>query len=108
MVRLPPLTTLPVLEATARLGSVSAAAEELHVTHGAVSHQIKSLEEFLGVKLFVRSGRGVALTVEGESLAGVVRESLEKIAGAVETLKPAAREHTLTISVLPSFASRWL
>lgn len=108
MPRLPPLTTLPVLEAAARLKSFSAAAEELHVTHGAVSHQIKSLEEFLGVKLFARSGRGVALTTEGESLAATVRDALGTIAGAVETLKPAARENTLTISVLPSFASRWL
>lgn len=108
MARLPPMTTLPVLEASARLGSFSLAAEELHVTHGAVSHQIRSLEEFLGMKLFVRSGRGVALTVEGELLAGATREALEKIEETIESLKPAARENTLVISVLPSFASRWL
>jgi LysR family glycine cleavage system transcriptional activator len=108
MPRLPPLSTLPVLEAAARLKSISLAADELHVTHGAVSHQIKSLEEFLGVKMFVRSGRGVVPTIEGELLAEATREALEKIAGTIESLKPAAREHTLVISVLPSFASRWL
>jgi len=64
MKRLPPLSTLPVLEAAARLQSFSAAAEELHVTHGAVSHQIRSLENHLGVAMFVRTGRRVVLTPE--------------------------------------------
>ncbi len=106
--RLPPLTTLPVLEAAARLGSYSLAAEELHVTHGAVSHQIRSLEESLGVKLFVRQGRGVTLTAEGARFAEAVRNALDNVSGAVEELHPAARANKLVISVLPSFASRWL
>ena len=59
MRKLPPLSTLPVLEAAARLSSFSAAAEELHVTHGAISHQIRSLEEYLGVPVFARIGDGV-------------------------------------------------
>lgn len=108
MRRLPPLSTLPVLESAARLGNFSLAAEELHVTHGAISHQIRSLEEFLGAKLFVRAGRGVALTMEGELLALATRDALARIAEAIESLKPASRENTLVISVLPSFASRWL
>jgi LysR family transcriptional regulator, glycine cleavage system transcriptional activator len=106
--RLPPLSTLPVLEAAARLGSFSAAADELHVTHGAVSHQIRSLEEHLGVSLFLRSGRRVVLTPEGETLARAVRIALGQVTDAVDTIRPAARENRLTISTIPSFAGRWL
>lgn len=108
MKRLPPLSTLPVLEAAARLESFSAAAEELHVTHGAVSHQIRSLENHLGVAMFVRTGRRVVLTPEGGALAQQVRTALKQLADAVESVSPAAREHRLTISTVPSFASRWL
>ena len=108
MKRLPPLTTLPVLEAAARLQSFSAAAAELNVTHGAVSHQIRSLEEHLGVALFARVSRRVELTAEGAMLAAAVRGALAKIAEAVEALNPAERERKLSISVLPSFGSRWL
>ncbi len=106
--RLPPMTTLPVLEAAARLQSFSAAAEELHVTHGAVSHQIRSLENHLGVALFAREGRRVVLTPEGAGLAEAVRLALAKVADAVDALNPVERERKLKISVLPSFASRWL
>ena len=108
MKRLPPLSTLPVLEAAARLLSFSAAAAELHVTHGAVSHQIRSLEDHLGVALFAREGRRVLLTPEGAGLAEAVRGALAKVSEAVEALNPALRERKLKISVLPSFASRWL
>jgi LysR family transcriptional regulator, glycine cleavage system transcriptional activator len=108
MKRLPPLSTLPVLEAAARLKSFSAAATELNVTHGAVSHQIRSLEEHLGIALFVRASRRVELTAEGALLADAVRQALTKISTAVEALSPAEREHKLSISVLPSFGSRWL
>jgi LysR family transcriptional regulator, glycine cleavage system transcriptional activator len=108
MKRFPPLTTLPVLEAAARLQSFSAAAAELNVTHGAVSHQIRSLEEHLGVALFARVSRRVELTAEGAMLAEAVRAALAKVSEAVEALNPAARAHKLSISVLPSFGSRWL
>ena len=108
MKRLPPLTTLPVLEAAARLQSFSAAAAELNVTHGAISHQIRSLEDHLGVALFAREGRRVVLTPEGAGLADAVRGALSKVAEAVEALNPIERERKLNISVLPSFASRWL
>src|SRR5258707_10780429 len=108
MTRLPPLSTLPVLEAAARLQSFSAAAEELHVTHGAVSHQIRSLEDYLSVSLFSRQGRRVVLTAEGAALADAVREALARVAQAVEALSPKERERRLCISTLPSFASRWL
>ena len=102
------MTTLPVLEAAARLQSFSAAATELNVTHGAVSHQIRSLEDHLGVALFAREGRRVVLTPEGAGLAEAVRGALAKVADAVEALNPIERERKLKISVLPSFASRWL
>ena len=108
MSRLPPLSTLPVLEAAARLQSFSAAAEELHVTHGAISHQIRSLEDHLGVRLFAREGRRVTVTPDGAALAEQVRQALGQIATAVEAISPKARESRLTVSVLPSFASRWL
>jgi len=102
------MTTLPVLEAAARLQSFSAAAAELNVTHGAVSHQIRSLEGYLGVALFAREGRRVVLTPEGAGLAEAVRAALGKVTDAVEALNPIERERKLKISVLPSFASRWL
>ncbi len=108
MSRLPPLSTLPVLEAAARLQSFSAAAEELHVTHGAVSHQIRSLEDYLNVALFSRQGRRVVLTAEGATLAEAVREALTRVGNAVEALSPRERERRLRISTLPSFGSRWL
>ena len=108
MKRPPPLTTLPVLEAAARHGSYSLAAEELHVTHGAVSHQIRSLEDHVGVKLFVRTGRGVTITPEGAALAERVRGALAEISDALEAANPVARKNKLVISVLPSFGSRWL
>ena len=108
MKRLPPLTTLPVLEAAARLQSFSAAAAELNVTHGAISHQIRSLEESVGVALFARQGRRVVLTTEGAVFAEAIRAALGKVTEAVEALSPSERERKLKISVLPSFASRWL
>ena len=108
MKRLPPLTTLPVLEAAARLQSFSAAAAELNVTHGAISHQIRSLEESVGVALFARAGRRVVLTAEGAAFADSIRAALGKVSEAVEAISPIERERKLKISVLPSFASRWL
>lgn len=74
---LPPLSALRAFEATARLGSVTAAADELSVTHGAVSRQLKSLDEHFGVALFTKAGRGLVLTHHGERLqSGVGKPSL--------------------------------
>jgi LysR family transcriptional regulator, glycine cleavage system transcriptional activator len=108
MKRLPPLTTLPVLEAAARHGSFTRAAEELNVTHAAISHQIRSLESHLGIALFARNGRRVELTQEGARLADVVRSSLENLSDTIEALSPEHRARTLKLSVLQSFGSRWL
>jgi len=106
--RLPPLSALRPFEAAARLESFSRAAEELHITHGAVSHQVRALEEHLGTALFARHGKRVALTTAGRSFAEHVRSALQEIAVAAESLAAGRRDNRLTVSVLPSFAARWL
>jgi LysR family glycine cleavage system transcriptional activator len=106
--RLPPLSALRPFEAAARLESFSRAAEELHLTHGAVSHQVRALEEHLGAPLFARHGKRVALTAAGREFAERVRSALDEIAQAAERVKPARRDNRLTVSVLPSFATGWL
>ena len=106
--RLPPLSALRPFEAAARLESFSRAAEELHLTHGAVSRQVRALEDHVGAPLFSRHGKRVALTAAGRAFAERVRGALEEIAQAAETVNPARRGNRLTVSVLPSFASRWL
>ena len=105
--RLPPLSSLRPFEAAARLESFSRAAEELHLTHGAVSHQVRALEEHLGTALFTRRGKRVALTAAGRGLAERVRGALEEIGAAADAAR-TRQENRLSISVLPSFASRWL
>jgi LysR family glycine cleavage system transcriptional activator len=107
MTRLPPLSALRPFEAAARLESFSRAAEELHLTHGAVSHQVRALEEHLGTALFTRQGKRVALTAAGRSFAERVRSALDEIARAAEAAR-TRNVHRLSVSVLPSFASRWL
>jgi len=105
--RLPPLSTLRPFEAAARLESFTRAAEELSLTHGAVSHQVRALEEHVGTPLFARHGRRVALTPAGAAFAERVRAALAEIGQAADQLR-ARRDDRLTVSVLPSFASRWL
>jgi len=106
--RLPPLSALRPFEAAARLESFSRAAEELHLTHGAVSRQVRSLEEHLGTELFARHGKRVSLTPAGRGFAERVRAVLDDLMLAAELARPARREGRLSVSVLPSFASRWL
>jgi LysR family glycine cleavage system transcriptional activator len=105
--RFPPLSALRPFEAAARLESFSRAAEELALTHGAVSHQVRALEEHVGAPLFARHGKRVTLTPAGRAYAERVRSALEEIAHASEQLRQR-RDDRLTVSVLPSFASRWL
>ena len=105
--RLPPLATLRPFEAAARLESFTRAAAELHLTHGAVSHQVRALEEHLGTPLFARHGKRVTLTAAGRAFADAVRDALGEIAQAADALR-ARRDDRLSVSVLPSFASRWL
>ena len=105
---LPPLSGLRAFEAAARLESFSRAADEIHVTHGAVSHQVKAMEAFLGVSLFVRNGRRVLLTGEGRIFADRIRAALRDIGDAAESISRRDRDNRLTVSMLPSFAARWL
>jgi LysR family glycine cleavage system transcriptional activator len=107
-VRLPPLNALRSFEVAARHLSFSKAAEELHVTHSAVSHQIKALEEWLGTPLFRRVNRGLLLTEPGQAYLRPVRESFQKLGEATWRLKAKGRSGPLTVSVMPSFASKWL
>ncbi len=106
--RIPPLPALRAFESVARLGSLRLAAEELHVTHGAVSHQIKFLQQALGMELVVRQGRGVALTPAGQRLAPTLGDALSRLAQVIEAAQPDAKDKPLRISVLPSFAAKWL
>jgi len=106
--RLPPLSALRPFEAAARLESFSRAADELHLTHGAISRQVRALEDHVGAQLFTRHGKRVALTASGKAFADRVRAALSDIEQATEAVSPARRGNRLTVSVLPSFASRWL
>jgi LysR family glycine cleavage system transcriptional activator len=106
--KLPNLNALRAFESAARLESFSQAAQELFVTHGAVSHRIRTLEQELGVALFVRDGKRVALSSAGRTYAQTVRQALQDIARATQTVRSGNRERRLIVSVLPSFAAQWL
>jgi len=106
--RVPPMNTLRAFEAAARHLSFTLAAEELHITQAAVSHQIKTLEEALGVRLFRRLNRAIRLTEEGQTFVTEVRKGLGHLATAVEKIAAPGSSGPLTVSVLPSFASKWL
>ncbi len=106
--RLPPLKSLRTFEAAARHLSFTRAAEELHVTQAAVSHQIKGLEEHLGVKLFRRLNRTLLLTEPAQHYLPSVRRAFDLLLEATDRLLASRERATLTVSVLPSFAARWL
>jgi LysR family transcriptional regulator, glycine cleavage system transcriptional activator len=105
---LPPLGMLRAFEAAARHASMSRAAVELNVTHGAVSRQIVALERLLEVRLFRRKSRGVQLTEEGARLFHGVFSGFERIRVTVEDLRHDRRQRPVTITTLPTVASRWL
>jgi LysR family glycine cleavage system transcriptional activator len=105
--RLPPLHTRRAFEAAARQLNFSRAAAELNLTHGAISHQMKALERELDIVLFERRSRGVVLTEPGMQLAASVREGLDRIAQGVAELR-SHPVRSLTVSVLPAFATHWL
>jgi LysR family glycine cleavage system transcriptional activator len=106
--RLPPLNALRVFEAAARHLSFKEAANELSITQAAVSHQVKSLEEYLGVQLFKRAGRGVQLTEAARACLPRLREGFDALAAAVETIHVRADETDLQITAPPVFTARWL
>jgi LysR family glycine cleavage system transcriptional activator len=105
---LPPLSLLRSFEAVARQLSFSKAAEELHVTPGAVSQQIRALEELLGAKLFDRTRRSVILTEAGVRMLPDIQSGLDMLSRACSSKAVPLSGRTLTISVAPSFASKWL
>ncbi|MEM7023175.1 MAG: transcriptional regulator GcvA [Pseudomonadota bacterium] len=106
--RLPPLNALRTFEAAARHLSFTKAAAELFVTQAAVSHQIKALEEHLGMPLFRRLNRALMLTDEGQALLPYVRDAFDQLSEGVRRLRQGQSSGVLTISVLPSLASAWL
>jgi LysR family glycine cleavage system transcriptional activator len=106
--RLPPLNALRVFEAAARHLSFKEAANELSITQAAVSHQVKSLEEYLGVELFRRAGRGVQLTEAARAALPRLRDGFDALAAAVESIRERAAETDLQITAPPVFAARWL
>lgn len=106
--RLPPLNALRACEAAARHLSFTKAAAELNVTPAAVSHQVKSLEEILGVQLFVRLPRALQLTEAGQAALSLLSQGFDKLEQAVEGLRNHAASELLTISVSPSFGALWL
>lgn len=105
---LPPLDSLRTFEAAARHLSFTRAAEELHVTQSAVSHRIKALEGHLGVPLFRRLNRTLLLTDAGQAYQSAVRRALDDLTRATRALVDLETSGVLTISVLPSFAAKWL
>ena len=103
-----PLTALKVFEATARHGSFSKAADELHVTPGAVSQQIKSLEDLLDVKLFHRLHRRLELTDEARAGLPQLADGFASIADGVKAIRAGGEQPILRVWAPPSFAARWL
>lgn len=106
--RLPPLNALKAFEAAARHLSFTKAAEELYVTQAAVSHQIKILEEHLGLKLFLRRNRSLLLTEEGQGYYLDIKEVFSQLLDATEKLFARGEKGSLTVSLTPSFAIQWL
>src|SRR6267142_3737212 len=105
---LPPPNALKAFEAAARHGSFSQAGVELHVTHGAVSRQVRQLEDFLGCELFHRLPRGLQLTARGREFALGVQGAFEQIRDAVEAVRVTHERPVVTVSTLASLAARWL
>ena len=106
--RAPPLNALRAFEAAARHLSFKLAARELHVTAGAVSHQVKQLEDFLGVALFRRLTRALELTAEAHALLPKVQVGLNALTDAVELVRAREEAPALTVIAPPNFAARWL
>lgn len=105
---LPSISALRALEALDRLGSASAAAEELCLTQGAVSRQLQSLEAQLGLSLVRRDRKKLHLTPEAQTYAGEIREALDKITQSTLRVQTAPMAGTLNLAILPAFGMRWL
>ncbi|WP_241169805.1 LysR substrate-binding domain-containing protein, partial [Serratia marcescens] len=103
-----PLHVLPTFVIAARLENLRATAQQVHLTHGAVSQQIQLLEQAVGYPLFERRGRGVRLNAAGKEMLAAVEPALQALQQGVARARRAAASQTLRISVLPSFAHYWL
>jgi LysR family glycine cleavage system transcriptional activator len=108
MAILPPLNSLRAFESAGRHLSFSKAADELNVTPGAVSQQIRTLEEFLDIKLFKRLNRAIVLTDTGQLFLPLLAEGFSSISEAVELIRKRRGDAPLTITSAPSFISKWL
>jgi len=106
--RLPPLNSLKCFEAAGRLLSFTNAARELNVTQAAISHQIKVIEEYLGVALFDRLPRRLVLTEQGKSLLPEVIEAFDKVSLAISALNREQYSNMLSVRLGTSFAAKWL
>ena len=106
--RLPSLNALRAFEAAARHESFTKAAEDLNVTQGAVSHQVKALEAEFGLKLFLRESKSLILTDPGRAYLEVVRDAFDRLAAGTEHLLQRENAGVLTVSMSPNFAAKWL
>lgn len=108
MKHLPSINALRAFQASARYLSFTHAAQELNVTQGAVSHQIKGLEDLMGIKLFLRVRQRLQLTEQGKGYLPFVREALDLLQAGNDYLNASDQSGVLTVSVSPNFASKWL
>ena len=106
--RFPPLGTLRSFRAAAHCLSFTVAADELNVTQAAISHQIKSLEEFLQLSLFIRGNRSLTLSEAGSRLLPYVDQMFNLLEQGLQQVRTTCSDSSLTVTLLPSFASRWL
>ena len=106
--RLPSLNALKAFEAAARYESFTKAAAELHVTQGAVSHQVKALEGELGLKLFLRQRQRLNITEAGRAYLAVVRDAFDRLASGTEHLLQRQKTGVLCVTTSPNFAAKWL
>jgi LysR family glycine cleavage system transcriptional activator len=105
---MPPLNALKAFEATARHLSFTKAAAELHVTPAALSHQIRGLEDLLGLKLFFRRARAIELTDAARLIYPGIQTGFENLRQAVERLEPSRQDRVLVVSATPGLTAKWL
>lgn len=108
MALLPPLNSLRAFEAVGRYLSFSKAADELNVTPGAISQQVRGLEDFLEIKLFKRRNRSIVLTDSGQVFLPLLSDGFAGISAAVDSVRRSQGDEPLTISAAPSFTAKWL
>ena len=106
--RLPSLNGLRAVEAAARLGSFTLAADHLSVTQSSISRLVKTVEDDLQITLFVRNGPHVTLTNDGQIYADQLSQAFRLLERATATIRPNRRSRPFTLSVIPSFSSKWL